>query len=330
MSIKTRQIYRINLAYSSQSQSQIVYLGGLSGKVAIQKSLGQLFSFVTASLIANLSFLTLIFPYQTPHQQVAEAQGSIQIRTNQWVRVDKVIGNVVYRSPNSRLTRTARVGDRLQIANDEISTGAGSSAILSLDAGVGTIYVTDNTTIKVISFQVAADGGRITNLLIPRGKARLQIRKFTNRGSQLNIKTPSGISGVRGTEFVVTARPDGNTILTTFSGTVASSAQNRTEMVKSGFQNLTILGQPPTKPVTIQNDSSLRYVIDKQSSIAGRSISFIGYTNPFNTVEVDGLEQSLDRNGMFLVQLPATSRLNVNVQVETSQGKIQNYEIPIL
>lgn len=326
----TRRTPCMHLTESAQRQDLLVHLGDLSSKVVLQKSLGRFFALATASLAVNVWFLTPISPYQNPRHQVAEAQGSIQIRTEQWLRVDKVIGNVVYRSPNGRLARAARVGDRLQNANDEISVGADSSAVLSVDTGIGTIYVAENTILRVNSFRIAADSGRITNLLIPRGKARLQIRKFTNRGSQLNIKTPSGISGVRGTEFVVAARPSGNTVLTTFEGTVASSAQNRTELVESGFQNLTVLGQPPSKPVPIQNDASLRYVIEKQSSVAGRSILLIGYTNPFNTVKVDGLEQSLDRSGKFLLRFPATSKLKVNVQVETSQGKVQNYEIPIL
>ncbi|PZU99806.1 MAG: hypothetical protein DCE90_00450 [Pseudanabaena sp.] len=330
MLISTRRIRGINLASSVPTQERSVYLKYLAGRILTQRFLEQFFVLATTSLVANLWLLTPISPYQTPQSQVAKAQGSFQIRTNQWVRVDNVTGNVVYRSPNNRLTRTARVGDRLQNANDEISVGTGSSATLSVDTGVGTIYVAENTTIRVNSFRIAADNGRITNLLIPRGKARLQIRRFTNRGSQLNIRTPSGISGVRGTEFVVIARLNGNTVLTTLEGNVASSAQNRTEMVRSGFQNLTVLGQPPSKPVPIQDDPSFRYVIEKQSSIAGRSISLIGYTNPFNTVKVDGLEQSLDRNGKFLLQLPAPSNLRVNVQVETPQGKVQNYEIPIL
>jgi hypothetical protein len=59
-------------------------------------------------------------------------------------------------------------------------------------------------------------------------------------------------------------------------------------------------------------------------------VVFVGYTNPFNTVKVDGLEQSLDRSGKFSLQLPATSSLKVKVTVETAMGKIQDYEIPIL
>ena len=283
--------------------------------------------FITClGLLINIS-ATILLPQD---QQKVEAQRAIQVRTDQWLKVEEVTGNVTYRNLYNYANREARVGDRLQSASDEISTGANSSAVLSVDTGVGSIYVTENTTIQIRSFLVASDNGRITNLFVPRGKARLQIRKFTNRGSQLNIQTPSGISGVRGTKYSVTARPNGNMILTTFTGSVATTAQNQTKMVNGGFQNLTVVGEPPSNPVPISNDASLKYVINRKASGSGRSIVFYGYTDPFNTVKVDGLEQSLDRSGRFFLQLPATSSLKVKITVETSLGKVQVYEIPIL
>jgi hypothetical protein len=263
-------------------------------------------------------------------QQKTEAQKAIQVRTDQWLKVDKVTGTVKYRNLYNYENRAARVGDRLQTTSDEISTGANSSAVLSVDTGVGVINVSENTTIQIRSFRLASDNGRVTNLFVPRGKARLQIRKFTNRGSQLNIQTPAGISGVRGTNFIVIARPNGNMITTTFKGSVATTAKNQTQMVNGGFQNITIVGESPSIPVPISNDAGLRYTINRQTSGSGRSVVFVGYTNPFNTVKVDGLEQSLDRSGKFSLQLPATSSLKVKVTVETAMGKIQDYEIPIL
>lgn len=270
---------------------------------------------------------TILLPQE--HQKV-EAQRSIQVETNQWLKVEKITGNVTYRNLYNYENRVAKVGDRLQSASDEISTGANSSAVLSVDTGVGSIYLTENTTIKILSFRTAADNGRITNLFVPRGKARLQIRKFTNRGSQLNIQTPAGISGVRGTQYHVSVKPNGNMVITTFEGKVATTAQNQTKMVNGGLQNLTVVGQPPLTAVPIINDPSLRYIIDRQASGSERFIFFIGYTNPFNTVKVDGLEQSLDRSGKFSLKWPAPSNLKVKITVETSTGKIQVYEIPIL
>ena len=257
-------------------------------------------------------------------QTAGYAQTGLQVRNNQWLKVEQVSGNVKYRN------RAARVGDRLQAVNDEISTGSNSSAVLSVDTAVGTIYVAPNTTIRINSFRIAPDQGRITNLFIPRGKARLQIRKFTNRGSQLNVQTPAGISGVRGTDFAVLTETDGKTTLTTYTGNVASNAQNRTVMVKGGTENFTIVGQPPSAPMPIKDDPTLRYEIDRRLADSQRSILFMGYTNPVNIVRVNGIEQTVDRNGRFLLQLPAVTNLKLNIIVETPQGKVKPYEIPIL
>lgn len=259
-----------------------------------------------------------------PWQGAGYAQTSLQVRTNQWLKVEQVSGNVKYRN------RAAKVGDRLQAVNDEISTGNNSSAVLSVDTAVGTIYVAPNTTIRISAFRIAPDNGRITNLFVPRGKARLQIRKFTNRGSQLSIQTPAGISGVRGTDFSILAKTDGKTVLTTYKGSVASTSQDRTVLVKGGTENFMIAGQPPSTPMPIKNDPTLRYAIDRRLVASQRSILFMGYTNPVNTVTVDGIEQTLDRNGRFSLLLPAVSTLTLKITVETPQGKVNPYEIPIL
>ena len=134
--------------------------------------------FITClGLLINIS-ATILLPQD---QQKVEAQRAIQVRTDQWLQVEEVTGNVRYRNLYNYANREARVGDLLQSASDEISTGANSSAILSVDTGVGSIYVAEDTTIQIRSFMIAADNGRITNLFIPRGKARLQVNKFTNR-----------------------------------------------------------------------------------------------------------------------------------------------------
>jgi hypothetical protein len=263
-------------------------------------------------------------------QQKVEAQREIQLHTDQWLKVEEVTGNVAYRNFYNYDNRPARVGDLLQTQSDEISTGENSSAVLSIDTAVGSIYVSENTTIQIRSFQIAADNGRITNLFVPRGKARLQIRKFTHHGSQLNIQTPAGVSGVRGTKYIVLTKPNGDMSISTLQGSVATTAQNQTIMVNGGFQNLTVVGEPPSRPVPINDDASLSYEITRQVSGLGRSIVFSGYTNLFNTIKVDDLEKSLDRSGKFSLQFPATSSLKVKVTVETPTGKIQIYEIPIL
>jgi hypothetical protein len=261
------------------------------------------------------------------YEDTSVAQSSVQVRANQWLKLEKLTGNVLFRRNNK--TRPARIGDRLQIKSDEIVTGSDSSAVLSVDTAVGTVYVSENTNIKINSFRIAPDNGRITNLFVSRGRARLQIRQFTHRGSQLNIQTPAVVGGVRGTNFGVIALENGDTVLTTYEGSVATIAQNRTEMVNGGTENFTLVGKPPSQAIPIKNDPSLRYVIERQLLNNERSVLFVGYTNPVNLVKIDG-KPRLQRNGRFEMRLPALSNLQVSVMIETPQGQIQTYKIPIL
>ena len=74
------------------------------------------------------------------------------------------------------------------------------------------------------------------------------------------------------THYPVIARPNGNTITTTFQGSVVTTAKNQAKIVNGGFQNITVVGEPPSNPIPISNDASLSYVINRQTSGAGRNV----------------------------------------------------------
>jgi hypothetical protein len=99
--------------------------------------------------ILNLSFVALASAILLPDCQKIQAQSGIQVRTNQWLQVSQVTGTVTYRNLYNYANRQAKIGDRLEVVSDEISTGENSSAILTVDTAVGSIYVTENTTIKI-------------------------------------------------------------------------------------------------------------------------------------------------------------------------------------
>ena len=91
-------------------------------------------------LLIDVSGISLL---SQEHQKV-EAQKDIQIRTDQWLKVEEIIGNVTYRNFYNYDNRPAKVGDLLQTTSDEISTGANGSAILTVDTAVGSIYIADS------------------------------------------------------------------------------------------------------------------------------------------------------------------------------------------
>jgi hypothetical protein len=253
------------------------------------------------------------------------AQPNVKVRVNRWLEVRQLSGKVMRHQ--GKATQPARMGDRLQAVGDGISTGANSSTQLAVDTNVGFVKVAENTTLRVHSLQTAADNGRITRLHVTRGQVRLQVRPFSNRGSRLEVVTPSSISGVRGTEFGVAVQPNGKTGLATLKGGVASSAEGKAYLVGAGFQNFTMPGEPPTKPVPLKNDTSLTHQFEVVIEQKIRKLRLMGQVDPVNAVLVEGEPQSTDRQGRFSIVLPMPSRPHYQVTVITPLGSRQDHEV---
>lgn len=253
---------------------------------------------------------------------------SVPVRVDRWLMVKQLSGRVMFNQGSS--SRPARQGDRLQQVGDGITTDAGAAATLEVDTGIGFVNVAEKTEVRVQSLAIAPDNGRITRLLVPKGQVRLQLRRFTHRGSELEIRTPAGISGVRGTEFGVAVQPDGKTGVATLTGRVETMAQGQNVNVRAGFQNLIMPGEAPSPPVPLRNDTRLRYRIDRQIVNNVRRQQLVGQVDPVNTVHVEELPINVDRYGRFAVNLPIVSHLRIRVTVITPLGKKQVHEVVVI
>ncbi|MEE3716106.1 FecR family protein [Tumidithrix elongata RA019] len=258
----------------------------------------------------------------------ALAQQSLQVRTDQWLQVEQVRGAAVVRNRDG--IHQAQFGDRLQDVGDEISTGNNSSVVLRVDTAIGFVQVAENTTLRIYSLQMASDNGRITQLQILRGRARLQVRKFTNFGSRLEIFTPTGVSGVRGTQFAVGVDPRGKTTVATLEGRVMTEAQRQGVLVGARQQNFTIPGEPPSPATVLNNNPQLYYEVIRNVKGSNRQVWLSGKIDPTHMVTVNGIPQSTDRLGRFSVPFPATSHIRAEVIVTTALGNRRVYEITLL
>jgi hypothetical protein len=252
---------------------------------------------------------------------------SINVRVNRWILVQQVSGNVSYNHYNT--SRPARVGDRLQEVGDSITTDHNASATLLIDTGIGTINVLEQSKLQIQELKTTPDDARITRLDLLQGQVRLKLRTFTNRGSKLEIRTPAGLSGVRGTEFGLNVQPSGKMAIATLKGAVATSAAGINVPVRAGYQNFTIPGESPTNPVPLRNDPGLEYRLDRIVEGGIRKVRLIGRVDPVNVVLIDGKPQSTDRNGLFSALYLAPSFLKLNVVVTTPLGKTQTYELAL-
>lgn len=250
---------------------------------------------------------------------------SLKVRVNRWLEVRQVQGSVTF--IQGQTTRAARDGDRLQAAGDGVQTGANSTTVLAVDTGVGFVRVSEKTNLRVQQLEKLPDGGQITRLQITGGQARLQVRKFTNPSSRLEIQSPAGLSAVRGTEFGVSIQPDGKTGVATLEGKVAAIAQGASVPIVAGFQSLVVPGEAPTPPTPLREDTSLQ--LQLLESVGNSQARIAGRVDVVNLVLVNDQPLSLDRNGEFDVRVPLPRDRRIRAMVTTPLGSKQLYELAV-
>ncbi|MEB3356720.1 MAG: FecR family protein [Synechococcales bacterium] len=211
-----------------------------------------------------------------------------------WLEVREMRGEVIYWQGQS--ARPAQVGDRLQQLNQGIDTGRQSISVLSLDTDIGVVRLAENTSLRVRNLLQLADGGRVTALTVNRGQARLQVRRFTHRSSELEVETPAGVAAVRGTVFGVDVAPAGKTSVATFAGVVEASAQGVSVLVNPGFGTIIVPGEPPTPPRRL--DRALRLQVGRGDRTGGRVI-IRGQVDPINSVIIGDTVVETSPDGSF-------------------------------
>ncbi len=223
--------------------------------------------------------------------------------------------------------RRARRGDRLSQVGEQIITQRNSSARLAVDLGIANIAVAERTQLQVRSLSITRAGGYITSLFVARGQIRLNVRPFSNPESELEIYTPAGVSGVRGTEFGVAVQPDGKTGVATLEGSVTLSGQGQTVVINSDQQSTVRPGEPPTPPEPLRNDPTLFITVLRR--IRGNSVRIVGSTDPVNLLEVDAELRSIDDAGQFDLIVETARDRRIQAQVTTPLGTQQAYELVV-
>lgn len=246
----------------------------------------------------------------------------VPVKVDRWLQLNQAKGKVAYIQGSSR--RAARLGDRIQNVGDGASTGQQSAATLVLDSNIGTLTMGDNTAVRVQELQIVPEGGRISRLMVTGGRVRLKVRKFTNPSSRLEIQTPAGVSGVRGTDFGVNVSPGGKTSVATLEGKVTAAAQGQEVEVNAGFQTLIIPGEPPQSPVPLTEDTRLR--LELVQRVDWQHVRIAGRIDRFSGISIEDQPIATDRSGQFDLIIPLPLRQRIQSIVVTPLGKQQVYE----
>ncbi|WP_160148408.1 FecR domain-containing protein [[Leptolyngbya] sp. PCC 7376] len=211
------------------------------------------------------------------------------------MEVRRVIGNVTFRNSFTR----AKSGDRLTNVGQGLSTGSRSSAVLALDAGIGTVSVSAKTSFLIKEFNTTSNGGKVTVIQVTKGQVRVNVRPFTNPQSRLQVKTPAGIAGVRGTEFGVAVADNGQTNVLTNEGSVAVSDPNKGETVEvnAGYATIVVEGEAPTEPVQFIENLDLE--VSRARLNADGVWEMKGKVDPFNFIWIDDEQVQVQEDGSF-------------------------------
>lgn len=254
----------------------------------------------------------------------ASSADPLTVKVNRWLEVRRTVGQVTY--INGQKSQPANRGLRLQSVGDTIITKKGSSAVLAMDIGTGFVNIAENTIVTVNRLDKGTEGGRVTQLLVKSGQVRLQIRRLTHDTSRVEISTPAGVAGVRGTEFGVSVQDNGKTGVGTKEGSVATSAQGRTVLVNSGFQNLTIPGKPPSPAVPLRDNPSLNI---RQLLANGNQVRIVGNVDEVNLVKIFQQPINIDSTGRFDITVPLPPNRIIEVEVITPLGTQQPYKLAV-
>jgi FecR protein len=276
-------------------------------------------------LVRALLFATgLLFLIYGLHTS-ALAQSTLPVRVDRWLQVQTLSGSVTFQQ--GKTSKAAQLGTRLEAIGDTLTTGKSSSASLAVDTGIGTVNLAESTTIQVNRMETLPSGGMVTLLKILGGQARLQLRPFSNPDSRLEIETPAGISGVRGTVFGVSVQPDGTTGVATLEGRVVAEAQGQSVSIDAGLQSLIVPGQPPTPPTALQENTHLNLI--SLNLIRRSTVEIVGQIDAVNLLVIETEVQNVDRNGVFTLQRSLPRDRRIAATVITPLGKKQAYEIVV-
>src|SRR5262245_55880903 len=192
-------------------------------------------------LIVCTSFLTVwLYPYaslaQTREEWVARAvsvQGTVETQ-----RVGETLWQPV------KLNDQFRAGDQLRVLDRS------RADVALLDQSV--LRLNENTTITIQAVKDERTG--VIDLL--RGAAH-----FFSRGpGSLDVQTPFGIAGVRGTEFLINVET-AQALLTTFEGTVVAENSAGSLTLTSGQSAVVEAGKAPVLRIVARPRDAVQWAL---------------------------------------------------------------------
>ncbi len=271
------------------------------------------------------SFLRLFSGSTILFTGIRSAWSAPAYRNSGWLQLRYFKGDAIYQRRRTR--QKAWQGMRLWRTGSIFETGQGAEALFDLDENLGTIHVSEQTRFQIKALHKTFSGGRVTLINVLQGQVRLKVRPMNHPSSRLEVETPAGMNGVRGTEFGISVQPSGKASVATLSGQVDTSALDTTMAIEKGLQTLTMPGEAPLPPTPLLEQATMQV---SQSKIEAGVLKLIGKTDPVNSILLNGKAQNTDREGNFSISSPIDDLAFVQLRVITPLGTQKDYRLPVL
>ena len=121
------------------------------------------------------------------------------------------------------------------------------------------LQIQENSRVRLNRLEIFGDLGLVETMVdLQHGRVEIIVPEDAEVGSRFNIKTPSAVSSVRGTDFRVgVIAEDSSSASEVLTGLVQVNADNQKVRVPAGFGSVTKLGAPPSAPVPLLSPPDL-------------------------------------------------------------------------
>ncbi len=165
----------------------------------------------------------------------------------------KSTGRCEYRPKAGKGWAGACMGREL-MEGDRLRTGKDGRAEIRLKDGT-TLSLGDGTELEITVFLLTA-GRRNATISLVTGKLRASVAGFSGR-SRVKVRTPTGVAGVKGTDFMVMNRGKANIFFGNTGEVNVSGGDGDGVLLTPGRMTENTRGHVPIEPVTVEPDSPL-------------------------------------------------------------------------
>ncbi len=166
-------------------------------------------------------------------------------------RIHSINGAVQITEEDNDKARFLKVGDYLFIG-DVIHTGADATAVIEFVDGSNLLIQPQSQLIMANLGIYSQTDVTSTLLKLTKGRIETHVRPKKDAASRFEIKTPAGITSVRGTDYRVSAEPAvAESRTEVIEGAVGVTSRGKTRLIPQGFGTVSSLDSPPKAPIEL-------------------------------------------------------------------------------